>query len=276
VGLEHPGERLGPEHGAVLVGAAAQKRRDVAGHVARGGIDRAGAGYGHLPVDDRLETAGAQRVSGGKAGPHPLGSDEVGALHAEGAEHVLTEVAVERKPADVLDDLAERGEPVIGVGPLGSRLDVDAQAPSVVLGERRRRAAHTRPPAERRPDQVRGSSHGTDSGGMGQQVSQRGRPKGGLRRDQSVGTQVVGGGRVEVKEPLLPQLHDGDRRDGLGDGGDPKGRVLGDWRARSDVGDPVPMEPRQGSGADHPHGQAGGGPAVEGLTDPALQLELVD
>jgi hypothetical protein len=84
VRLEHPGKRLGLEHRAVLVGAAAQKRRDVAGHVAGGGVDRAAAGWHYLAVGDRLEPARAQRVPGGQAGPHPLGPEQVGVLHAEG------------------------------------------------------------------------------------------------------------------------------------------------------------------------------------------------
>ena len=37
-------------------------------------------------------------------------------LHAQRAEHVLAQVAAQRNPGDVLDDLAEHGEPVIGVG----------------------------------------------------------------------------------------------------------------------------------------------------------------
>jgi hypothetical protein len=38
-------------------------------------------------------------------------------------------------PADVLDDLAERGEPVVGVGERGARFDAQPEAPVVVLGE---------------------------------------------------------------------------------------------------------------------------------------------
>jgi hypothetical protein len=57
VGLEHRGKRPGLEHRAVLVGAAAQQRGGVAGHVAGGGVDRAAAGYRHLAVGDRLEPA---------------------------------------------------------------------------------------------------------------------------------------------------------------------------------------------------------------------------
>jgi hypothetical protein len=88
--------------------------------------------------------------------------------HAEGLEHALAQVAVEGQPADVLDDLAQGGEPVIGVGPLGSWFDVDVQSPSVVRGERRWWASRPRGPAERRPEQVGGVPQRADSGGVGQ------------------------------------------------------------------------------------------------------------
>ena len=102
---------------------------------------------------------------------------------------------------------------------------------------------------------------------MGQQVPQRRRPEARLGGDQPVGAQVVAGGRVEVDQSLFPQLHDGDRGDGLGDRVDPEDCVLGRPASRPDVGDAVPMEPRQGSAADHPHRQAGDRPAVENLGD---------
>ena len=57
-------------------------------------------------------------------------------VHAERSEHALAEVAAERDAADILDDLAERGEAMVGVGPPGARFGVDVQAPSVVPGER--------------------------------------------------------------------------------------------------------------------------------------------
>ncbi len=129
VRLEHGGERVGLQHLAVFACAAAQQGRGVAGHVAGGGVDRGGAGWHGLAVGDRLEAAGAQLVPGGKAGPHPFGPEQIGVLHAERAEHVLAQVAAEWDSGDVLDDLAERGEPVIGVGPLGARL-VSMRRPS--------------------------------------------------------------------------------------------------------------------------------------------------
>jgi hypothetical protein len=111
---------------------------------------------------------------------------------------------------------------------------------------------------------------------MGQQMPQRRRPEAGLGRDQPVAAQVVAGRRVKVNQSLFPQLHDGDRRDGLGERVDPEDGVLVDRHARLDVGDAVPMEPRQGSVADHAHRQAGDGPAVENPGDSGLQPGLVD
>lgn len=174
---EHGCERLGLEHRAVLVAAAAQQRCDVASHVSRGRVDGGGARRGGLTVDDRRETAGAKRVSGGPARPDPLGADDVAALHAEGPEDVLSQIAVEGLSGHVLDDLAERGEPVVSVHPLAARLDLDPQASPVVLSERRHGTPDLHPPAERRPKQIREPPQGGYPGGVSQEVSQRHRPK---------------------------------------------------------------------------------------------------
>ena len=129
---------------------------------------------------------------------------------------------------------------MIGVGPLGARLDVDAQAPPVVPGERGHRAPDPRAPAQRRPQQVGGFAHRPDPGGMGQQVPQCRRPEARPGGDQPVGAQVAAGGRVEVDQSLFPQLHDGDRCDGLGDRGDPEDGVLVDRRPDSMSATPCP------------------------------------
>jgi hypothetical protein len=57
-------------------------------------------------VLEQTEAAGAERVSRGETGPDPLGSHEVGGLHAQRVEHVLEQVAVEGLPAHLLDDLS--------------------------------------------------------------------------------------------------------------------------------------------------------------------------
>jgi len=94
-------------------------------------------------------------------GPDPL-ADDVCVFHAEGTEDVLAEVAVEGFPTDVLDDLAEGGEPMVGVGKAGARFDLDAQPTPVVLGEGRDGSRlHLR--AQRRPQQVSETSQLTDS-----------------------------------------------------------------------------------------------------------------
>lgn len=49
-----------------------------------------------------------------------------------------------------------------------------------------------------------------------------------------------------------------------------------DRRARLDVGDAVPVKPRQRSIADHPDRQAGGRPAVQDLVDPGPHLVTSD
>jgi hypothetical protein len=75
---------------------------------------------------------------------------------------------------------------------------------------------------------------------------------------------------------LLPQLQHRDRGEGLGEGADPKDRVLGDGGVGGDVGDPVVVEEREGSVADHAHGHADGRVAAEDLADPGLQPERID
>ena len=87
-----------------------------------------------------------------------------------------------------------------------------------------------------------------------------------LRRDQPEGAKVVVRRRVEVDQPLLPQLHHRDRGEGLGDRCDAKDGVLRDRRLRRDISEAVPVEPRQGSVTDHRDGQTGARPAVEDLS----------
>jgi hypothetical protein len=177
----------------------------------------------------------------------------------------------------VLDELAEGGEPVVGVGEPGARLGVDAEAAAVVLGQERHRPSQRHGLAQvPHPEQAGEVQDLPDPGGVGQQLALGRGPEAGLGRDQLVGTQVVVGRGVQVDQPLLPQLQHRDRGEGLGDRGDPKHRVLGDGRARGDVGQPVAGEEFQASVADHALGQADGGPAIRDPADPGLQLERVD
>ena len=141
VGFEHRCEGLGSEHRAVFVGTIAEQRREVPGHVACGRVDVPGSPRHPIAVGDGFRTAPAEVVPRREARTDPVGSDEVGIGHAQGFEDVFSDVLVERLPAHVRDDLAERGEPVVGVHEGGARFDVDAEAGPVALGERRDRFA---------------------------------------------------------------------------------------------------------------------------------------
>jgi hypothetical protein len=125
-------------------------------------------------------------------------------------------------------------------------------------------------------EQVGGVDDLGDAGGVGQQLADGRRPEAGLGRDQLVGAQVVVGRGVQVDQPLLGQLQHRDGGEGLGHRADPEDRVLGDRRARGDVGQPVPGEPLQAPVADDPDGQADGRVAVQDPVDPGPQRALVD
>ena len=188
---------------------------------------------------------------------------------------MVAEVAVERLPAHVLDDLAERGEPVVAVSEHGARLGPHAETTAVVLGERGQWLSHVHALAEVRPERVPGVHHLGDAGRVGQQVPHGRGPEAGLGGDQPVGAQVVVGGGIEVDQPLLPQLHHGDRREGLGDGGDPEHRVLGDRGVRGDVCEPVSVEELEAPVADHAHRQTDGRVAVEDPAHPGRHRGLI-
>ena len=81
---------------------------------------------------------------------------------------------------------------------------------------------------------------------------------------------------VEVHQSLLPELHHGDCGEDLGDGPDTKDGVLGDRHLPCNIGETVSVEPREGSVTDHRDSQAGGRPAVEGLSHRRLQVEVID
>nr|KEP24705.1 hypothetical protein DA06_16795 [Georgenia sp. SUBG003] len=68
VRLEHQGEGLGAQDPAVVVGAPAEQRRGVAGHVPGRGVQRAAAGGDDVEVLDRVQTATAELVAGRQAG----------------------------------------------------------------------------------------------------------------------------------------------------------------------------------------------------------------
>jgi hypothetical protein len=108
----------------VLAAAAVQQGGHIAGQVGGGRVDAAAAGGHDLAIGDRLEATGTQHIPGGQVGPDPLGADQVGVVHPQGVEDALAQVLIERLAADVLDQLAQGGEPVVGVPPPGARLDL--------------------------------------------------------------------------------------------------------------------------------------------------------
>ena len=208
-------------------------------------------------------------------GPDPLGPDQVGVLHPQRRTDVLAQIVIEGLAGHVRDELAEGGEPVVAVHPLGSRLDLHRQAPPVVVGERRHRSARPDARADTRLKQVRQPPPVADPGGMGQQMPHGRGSKARLGRNQPQGAQVVVGRGIQVDQPLLPQLHHGDRGEGLGDRADPEHRVLRDRLLGLDVGDAVAQGPLQGSITDDANRKTGRGPAVQDLGDLAPQLELI-
>ena len=88
--------------------------------------------------------------------------------------------------------------------------------------------------------------------------------------------QIVVGGRVEIDQAPLPQLHHGDRGEGLGEGADPKDGVLRDRFLGVDIRDAVAEEPVERPATDDANSKTSGGPAVEHLGHLALQVALLD
>jgi hypothetical protein len=134
----------------VLVGPAAKQSCEVASHVSRRGVDSAAAGRYDFGVGYGLGAGGPYLVSGRQTSLDSVGSEKVGVAHAEGFEEVLVKVAVEGFLAHVLDDLAERGERVIGVDVSGAGLNRETEASAVVLGKGRHRLSELHHLAEDR------------------------------------------------------------------------------------------------------------------------------
>ena len=237
----------------MLACARAQQGGNVEGHVRGGGVHSATTRSWHLAIGDRLEAAGSQHVPGSQAGTDPPGPDEIGVLHPQRLEDVLAQITVKGLAGHVLDDLAQDGEPVVAVDPLGPRLNLHRQAPAVILGQGRHpRSSRPITRADTRPDQIREPPPVANTSGVGQQVPHGGGLEAGLGRDQPEGSQVVVGGRVKVHQALLAQLHHGDGGECLSEGPDPEDGVLRDRFFRLGVRDAVAPEPLQGAAADTP------------------------
>lgn len=67
-----------------------------------------------------------------------------------------------------------------------------------------------------------------DPGTRGQQMAHGRWMEAGFRWDDLVRARVGVGGEIQVYQPLLPQLHYRDRREGLGEGRDLEDGVLSD------------------------------------------------
>jgi len=88
--------------------------------------------------------------------------------------------------------------------------------------------------------------------------------------------QVVFGGGIQADQSLLPKLHRSNPGEGLGDGGDPKDRVLGNRCVRRDVRHTVAVEGLKRSVGHQPESQTDSRSAVENLVDPGPHLQLID
>jgi hypothetical protein len=100
-----------------------------------------------------------------------------------------------------------------------------------------------------------------------QQLADRHRLERAARGSQPDGAEVPAHGVVQVKQAAVTQLHDGDRRERLGDRADPEDRVLGDrspLRAVRDAGAAEELQPIRSNDRD---GQPGRRMLVQNLVD---------
>jgi hypothetical protein len=88
----------------------------MASHVSCGRVDGSGSDRHDIPVADGARTRGTQPVPRRETRPDPLRAQQVGVGHGQRLEDVLTEIAVQRLPAHVFDELAEGSEAVVAVG----------------------------------------------------------------------------------------------------------------------------------------------------------------
>jgi hypothetical protein len=203
---EHAGKSLWLEYLAVLARAAGHQRRHVAGHIPGCRVDRSGADGHQIAVADRARTGRPQRVPGRHPGSDLVGPGEIGVGHAERPEDSVAEISAERLPGEILDDLAERREPVVAIGVPGARLRDQAQPAPVEVGEHRHALAVRHGLAQDRLERARGVDELRKPGRVGQQLPDGGRPVPGLGRNQAVGAQVVARGCVKADQPLLERV----------------------------------------------------------------------
>jgi hypothetical protein len=111
-------------------------------------------------------------------------SDQIGVLHSQRIEDVVAEIAVQRLPADLINDLSEHSKPMVAVRPLRPRLNLNGQATAVVLRKRRRsRSCRSDARTDGRLKQVREPPPVTHPGSMCEELSHGRRPQVRLHRD---------------------------------------------------------------------------------------------
>ena len=147
----------------------------------------------------------------------------------------------------------ERGEAVVAVDPLGAGLDLLRQASAVVLTEGHNRAP--RRPRPRRVEQVGQPPPVADSGVCVRRWRRVAGWRSGRTGRQPESGEVVVCRRVEVDPAPLPQLHDRDGGDRLGERADPEHGVFGDRLSSRHVGDAVAVEPGRLAVTDDGHRQ---------------------
>src|SRR5512133_2928577 len=103
----------------------------------------------------------------------------------------------------------------------------------------------------------------------------RGRAPAFLRGQETEGAQIVVRWSIQVDQALLPQLHHRDCGEGLGDGADPKDRVLGHRYGRLDASDAVTGKLER-SIPNHSHRQTNSRPAIQDAINIAGYFELID
>ncbi len=112
---------------------------------------------------------------------------------------------------------------------------------------------------------------------MGEQVAERWRAPTRVSGRETVGREVLPYRGVEVDETLLPELHEGDGGEGLGDRGDSEHGATRDRRRRGDIGATVTPEVGEATVTDNADGQShrrlvGHDPVHQGVYRPQLRM----
>ena len=121
----------------MLVACHSQQGGDIASDVCRRGVHPAAAHSRDFAVGDLLETAERSTYPVARWGR--TRSDRMRSVCSmPRGSKMVSQVAIQRLAGHVLDDLPERGKPVVAVRPLRPRLHLHRQAPAVVVRKGRR------------------------------------------------------------------------------------------------------------------------------------------